>query len=193
MRLFSRLYGRHPLHLVGHVLVIAITAYVLSIIFQARFAPEPLNLALWLLGGAVLHDGVFLPVYGVLNALYARAVGASDERPLKELAMGPTVVAEPPNAAAHQDEPRDPVPVPSRDARRRVPVVNHLRTPFVVSAVLFLVFLPRILNQQPQNFVNALGHAPPDFFARWVFVTLALFAASGVLYAVRLAAASRAR
>lgn len=186
MTAFRRLYGKHPAHLVGHLVVIGITAYALSIMFQMRFAPRPLNLALWLLGGAILHDAVFLPIYGVINTLYARVAGASDERSLKALAMGSTVqAASPEQPAPARAEP--PAPLPTRDARRRVPVVNFVRTPVVVSAVLFLVFLPRILDRQPQNFVNALGHAPPDFFMRWVWVTLALFVASAAWYAVRFA------
>ncbi|MDO9352718.1 MAG: hypothetical protein Q7T55_03430 [Solirubrobacteraceae bacterium] len=186
--LFRRLYGRGPFHLIGHVVVIGITAYVLSMMFQARFAPQPLNLALWLLGGAVLHDGVFLPIYGVLNTAFQRATGAGDGTSLKALAMGPapaavsTGSAEP--AAEADRTPAEPQE-PTRDQRRAVPLINHVRTPVVISAVLFLVFLPRILDRQPQNFVNALGHEPPDFLARWLFVTAVLFAGSAVLYGVR--------
>jgi hypothetical protein len=177
--LFRALYGKGPLHLIGHLLVIAITAYVLSIIFQMKYAPRPWNLALWLLGGAVLHDGVFLPIYGVLNAAFTRAVGAGDDASVKELAMGPPAPAAAPHATAPVDAP------PTRDQLRRVPVINHIRTPLMLSAVLFMVFLPRILNRQPQNFVNALGHAPPDFLMRWVWVTVFVCCASAALYAAR--------
>jgi hypothetical protein len=187
---FRALYGKGPLHLIGHLLVIGITAYVLSIVFQTKYAPRPWNLALWLLGGAVLHDAVFLPVYGVLNALFTRGVGAGDERSVKELATGSSVATGPEThtgspaaaAAVHRlaaDVPR------TRDQLRRVPVINHVRTPLVLSAVLFMVFLPRILNRQPQNFTNALGHAPPDFLMRWIWVAVLLFCASAALYAAR--------
>lgn len=150
---FRRLYGAGPLHLLGHVVVIAIAAYVLSIMFEARFAPRPLNLALWLLGGAVLHDAVFLPLYSALNVLVARVLRS--------------------------------------DAQRRVPILNHLRTPFVVAAVLLLVFLPRITDRQPQNFVNALGHPPPDYLGRWLFCVAVLVVGSALLYAARWVRAGR--
>lgn len=199
MTVLRRLYGRGPLHLLGHLAVIAVTAYALSIMFQMRFAPQPLNLALWLLGGAILHDVVFLPLYGVANALFSRGLGASDRRPLRELAMGRPAEAEQERAAdlvpaAADSEATRPGPETgalagaeptTRDARRRVPVVNYVRVPFVVSAMLLLVFLPRILNRQPQNFVNALGTEPPDFAMRWVVATLVLFAVSAALYAIR--------
>ena len=180
MTLFRRLYGKNPLHLAGHLIVIGITAYLLSIMFQARFAPEPLNLVLWLLGGAVLHDAVLLPIYGVLNAAFTRGVGGGDGTSVKELAMGPAQSSK--VSAAERSAAQPPT---SRDAQRAVPVINHIRTPIVVSAVLFLVFLPRILERQPQNFLNALGHEPPDFFARWLFVTALLIAGSAVLYGMR--------
>lgn len=144
---FERLYGAGPLHLLGHLIVIAIAAYALSIMFEARFAPRPLNLVLWLLGGAVLHDAVFLPLYSALGVATTRIVGA--------------------------------------DGGRRVPVLNHLRTPFIVAAVLFLVFLPRITDRQPQNFVNALGHPPPDYLARWLLCVVVLFGGSALLYLAR--------
>lgn len=198
LALFHRLYGRGPLHLFGHMVVIAITAYVLSIMFEQPFAPRPWNLALWLLGGAVFHDGVFLPAWGVINALLARMVGASDRRPIRELLTGQQ--PSPSQASADRSTvgtARDTglaagrILPTSRDQQRRVPVINHVRVPLVLSAVLFIVFAPRILNRQPQNFVNALGHAPPDFFIRWVWVTLGVILCSVLLYAVRWAHAGR--
>jgi hypothetical protein len=71
-----------------------------------------------------------------------------------------------------------------RHGPARVPPLNYLRVPFVLSAVLMITFFPRILDRQPQNFENALGHPPPDYFIRWVWVTVALFAISAVLYGV---------
>lgn len=75
MTLLRRAYGAGPLHLLGHTIVIAISAYALSIMFRASFAPEPLNLVLWLLGGAVLHDLVFLPAYSAVNVAARRLFG----------------------------------------------------------------------------------------------------------------------
>ena len=75
---WRRIYGAGPWHLLGHLLLIAVAAFALSIMFRARFAPEPLNLVLWLLGGAVLHDLVLLPLYSAVNAGLARVLPASD-------------------------------------------------------------------------------------------------------------------
>lgn len=72
MRSFRRIYGAGPLNLLGHAIVIGIAAYALSIMFRAPFAPQPLNLVLWLLGGAIIHDLVFLPAYSAVNVVATR-------------------------------------------------------------------------------------------------------------------------
>jgi hypothetical protein len=136
-----RLYGAGPLHLAGHLVVLGIAGYALSRAFQPRFAPEPVNLIAWLIGGALLHDLVVLPAYSALDAAAVRTLGP--------------------------------------------PLLNHVRIPFVLSAVVFLVYAPRILDRQPRNVINALGVAPPDYLARWLWLTAALSGASALLYAIR--------
>lgn len=144
-----RLYGASPLHLLGHLALLGVAAYALSRAFQPRFAPEPVNLLAWLVGGALLHDLVLLPAYSALDAAAIRALGP--------------------------------------------PLLNHLRVPFVLSALVFVVYAPRILDRQPRNVVNALGVEPPDYLARWLWLTGALFLGSMMLYAIKAARAGRAR
>jgi hypothetical protein len=139
-----RRYGASPWHLLGHLALLGVAAYALSRAFQPRFAPEPVNLLAWLVGGALLHDLVLLPAYSALDAAAIRTLGPS--------------------------------------------LLNHLRVPFVLSALVFVVYAPRILDRQPRNVVNALGVAPPDYLARWLWLTAALFAASGLLYVIRIVA-----
>ena len=144
-----RAYGAGPLHLLGHLALLAVAGYALSRAFQTRFAPEPLNLLAWLVGGALLHDFVLLPAYSALDAVAIRTFGT--------------------------------------------PLLNHVRVPFVLSAVVFIAYAPRILDRQPRNVVNALGIAPPDYLRRWALLTAALFAGSLLLYAFKALRATRAR
>lgn len=148
---FRRLWGAGPLHLLGHAALIAITAAALTVMFREVFAPRPWNLVLWLLGGAVLHDAVFLPAYSAVNVAAARLLGR----------RGAATTAP------------------------RVPLLNYVRVPIVISGVLLLTYAPRIFAGQPQNFERALGHPPPDYLARWLLVTGVVFAASALAYAVR--------
>jgi hypothetical protein len=142
-----RRYGAGPLHLLGHLALLAVAAYALSRAFQPRFAPEPLNLLAWLVGGALVHDLLLLPAYSALDAVATRTIG--------------------------------------------VRLLNHVRVPFVLSGIVFLVYAPRILDRQPRNYVNALGEPPPDYLARWAALTAVLFTVSLMAYAFRAARAGR--
>ena len=82
--------------------------------FHVNVAPQPLNLALWLFLGALVHDLLLLPLYSGADALIRR--------------------------------------LPA-------PLINHVRFPVAISAVLLLVWFPLILQRQPSGYVNALGCA----------------------------------
>jgi hypothetical protein len=131
----------------GHLVLIAITAWLLAQMFHVRVAPEPLNLALWLALGAVVHDLLLLPVYSGADALIRR--------------------------------------LPA-------PLINHVRFPVAISAVLLLVWFPLILQRRPSGYVNALGRQPPDYLGRWLAVTAGLLTVSALAYGVRRLMASRA-
>ncbi len=133
--------------LAGHVLLIAITAWLLAQMFRVAIAPQPLNLALWLALGAVAVDLLLLPLYSGADALIRRLPAA---------------------------------------------LINHVRFPVAISAVLLLVWFPLILQRQPSGYVNALGREPPDYLGRWLAVTAGLFVLSALVLAVRRLMASRA-
>lgn len=74
MSWFRRRYGASPLHLVGHLAAIAAGVYAVAQVLDPRFS-EPLNVLAWLLGGALLHDLVLLPLYTLLDAGARLVVG----------------------------------------------------------------------------------------------------------------------
>ncbi len=80
---------------------------------------------------------------------------------------------------------RDPGTLP------RVPWINHLRVPVVMAAVLLAVSFPLVLRLSPGNYRAATGLDQSPFLGRWLLITGGLFAASAVLYAVRLGRARR--
>jgi hypothetical protein len=147
MTAFRTRYGASPLHLLGHLAAFAIAYYALSEVLLSRYS-HAVNWVAWFVGGALLHDLVFLPVYVILDAI-AR-LGVADH-PL-----------------------------------RRVNAINHIRVPAVIAGTMFLVFFPLILGDGKENYVNDVGHAPPDFLARWLLICATLFGASALAYAVRL-------
>lgn len=73
-------------------------------------------------------------------------------------------------------------------AAPRVPVGNHLRVPFLGAGLLFLIFFPGIIEQGAQTFRDASGLTQEPYLGRWLLLTAAMFLASAVVYAARVAA-----
>jgi hypothetical protein len=72
-----------------------------------------------------------------------------------------------------------------RRAVPRVPWINHVRTPAVISGVLLLVYFPAILGLSEHNYFLASGHHLEGYALNWLLITAALFGASALLYAIR--------
>jgi hypothetical protein len=76
-----------------------------------------------------------------------------------------------------------------------VPWINHLRVPVVLSVVLLAVSWPLVLDRSAATYHAATGLTPAPYENRYLLTVAVIFAASAVLYAVRLgrAAVSRRR
>ncbi|MEV3901869.1 hypothetical protein AB0K11_06045 [Mycobacterium sp. NPDC050551] len=72
-----------------------------------------------------------------------------------------------------------------------VPVLNHLRIPALGAGLTLLMFLPGIISQGGPAYTAATGQTQEPFLGRWLLLTAAMFTASAVVYAVRLATARR--
>lgn len=72
-----------------------------------------------------------------------------------------------------------------RAGSARVRVINHLRVPAALSAVTLLTFAPLIFGRGDAALERTSGIDPSGYGLRWVLLTLALFAGSAVVYAVR--------
>ncbi len=70
-----------------------------------------------------------------------------------------------------------------------VPIVNHVRSPALISGVLLLIYFPLILGPGDAAYFSATGHHAAGYLRNWLLITLALFAGSAVIYAVRVRAA----
>ena len=63
--------------------------------------------------------------------------------------------------------------------------VNYVRVPALLSGLLLLVFFPAISGKGEGAFHGVSGLDYDGYFARWLLITAALFAVSGVVYGVR--------
>ncbi|MBO0768126.1 MAG: hypothetical protein J2O48_05515 [Solirubrobacterales bacterium] len=68
---FRRHYGATPLHLLGHLAAFAVCIYALTKLLKGNFVE-------YFIGGALLHDLVFLPLYSLLDR-----VARGGERPVR--------------------------------------------------------------------------------------------------------------
>jgi hypothetical protein len=69
--------------------------------------------------------------------------------------------------------------------RMTAATVNYVRVPAVLSGFLLLTFLPAITKGGQVSFGYAAAQTQDGIFLHWVIVTAVLFAASGLVYAVR--------
>lgn len=73
----------------------------------------------------------------------------------------------------------------------RVPALNYVRVPGLVSLLLFAVWLPVILQRSEGVFRGKAGLTQDPYLGRWLAITAVLFAASAVAYGVALLRARR--
>ena len=62
----------------------------------------------------------------------------------------------------------------------------YVRVPALLSALLLIVFAPLIFRADTPTFIATTGFAPPDYLARWLLATAAMFALSAAAYALSL-------
>jgi hypothetical protein len=75
---------------------------------------------------------------------------------------------------------------PSVRARLRVPVINYVRAPALISGLLLLVYFPLIFGTAENTYFGATGHHLHGYARNWLLITAALFTGSALLYALRL-------
>ena len=68
--------------------------------------------------------------------------------------------------------------------------VNYLRVPALGCGLLFLMFFPGIIQQGRLSYLAATGLTQQPYLGRWLLLTAALFTASALAYAIRLAVAT---
>jgi hypothetical protein len=79
-----------------------------------------------------------------------------------------------------------------RGVQRTGVSINYVRVPALLSGLLFLVWFPLILERAPGLYRSVTGIDPPDYLARWLLITAALFAGSLLLALLRRARKPRA-
>jgi hypothetical protein len=66
----------------------------------------------------------------------------------------------------------------------RIPVINHLRAPALISALLLVIYSPLISGRADRGYLLTSGHPATGYLRNWLLITAALFGGSGVVYAI---------
>jgi uncharacterized membrane protein len=83
------------------------------------------------------------------------------------------------------------VPTDRRD-RVRIAALNHLRAPALLSGLLLLVWYPLVAGPAERGFMRVTGLSKDVYLERWILLSLALFACSAAIFALRLPRLRRA-
>jgi hypothetical protein len=67
----------------------------------------------------------------------------------------------------------------------KVPVTNHVRAPLFLSGLLLVTYLPLISGRADSAYFAESGHHLEGYVRNWVLISVVLFLASGLIYAVR--------
>ena len=73
--------------------------------------------------------------------------------------------------------------------RAGLPVINHVRAPAVISALLLIIYFPLITGQNDGWYFQYSGHHVTHYLRNWLLITAVLFLGSGLIYAARVARA----
>ncbi len=72
-------------------------------------------------------------------------------------------------------------------ARRsaRVPAINHIRAPALISGLLLIIYAPLISGKADAGYFQASGHHLEGYLRNWLLISAVLFLGSGLIYALR--------
>ena len=66
-----------------------------------------------------------------------------------------------------------------------VPVINYVRAPAIISALLLIIYLPLISRRNEGWYFDLSGHYLTGYMRNWLLITVALFLVSALIYAAR--------
>ncbi|MGH3438888.1 MAG: hypothetical protein ACRDRN_20755, partial [Sciscionella sp.] len=158
-----RRYGAHPLHLLGLLACFALLGYVIDLLGPAALW----NKAVWWQSIVVWFLGAIILHDLLLFPLYALA-----DRAVHGVSR-----------ALARARATNQLPVDIR---------NHIRIPALAAGLLFLLFLPGIIEQGRVTYRAATGQTQQPYLARWLWITAALLALSALVYALRVRRATAA-
>lgn len=159
MQWLRRHYGAGPLHLAEVAACFAVAAYALAKVLGENGWKDILLLFVICI---IAHDLIAWPVYGLADRLALRLQDRTQDR------------------TQHRTRHR---------AHPRVPWINHVRVPVVISALLLMMFFPLVFRLSNPYYQAVTGFNENVYLVNWMVITGVLFAGSALAYLVRVGVA----
>ena len=70
-------------------------------------------------------------------------------------------------------------------ARTKLPAINHVRAPALISGLLFIIYLPLIARRNDGWYFDLSGHHLTHYLRNWLLITAILFLGSALIYTAR--------
>nr|WP_202238303.1 hypothetical protein [Streptomyces sp. SN-593] len=173
---FRTLYGAPPAHLLVLLASFAVCGYA-GVRLLAR---DGADVAKWVVGAALVHDLVLLPLYACADWALHKAlrlpVRPGRSEPGRTDTGGSVPGGNEPGGSDHGRT--------GRSAALRLAVLHHVRVPALLSLLLLLVYWPLISGART-HYRAGTDLDPGVFPGRWLLLTAALFAASAAVLALR--------
>jgi hypothetical protein len=67
----------------------------------------------------------------------------------------------------------------------KVPAINHIRAPALISGLLLIMYLPLISGRADHAYFEDSGHHLQGYLRNWLLISAVLFLGSGLIYAFR--------
>jgi hypothetical protein len=72
----------------------------------------------------------------------------------------------------------------------KVPAINHIRAPALISGLLLIMYLPLISGRADHAYFAESGHHLEGYLRNWLLISAVLFLGSSLIYAFRVRRAS---
>ncbi len=146
-------------------------------------------------GASPLHLACHLVALAIVAFIFERIIGVGDVLKLLGLYVGFVIAHDlifVPIYSGLDRVTRRALARLSLSRRSRIPMINYVRAPALISALLLIIYGPLILGLADGQYFAVTGHHLEHYLRNWLLVTAVLFLGSGLIYAARVVRA-RAR
>lgn len=147
-------------------------------------------------GASPLHLAAHLVALAIVALIFERIIGAGDVAKLLALYLGFVIAHDlifVPVYSGLDRVTRRALARLSLPRRSGIPMINYVRAPALISALLLVIYGPLISGVADGRFFAVTGHHLEHYLRNWLLITGLLFLGSGAAYLLRAGSLGRRR